>query len=664
MEQIKDKITQLSKELNKHNHCYYVLSEPLISDFEYDMMMQELQTLEKKYPEYSNPNSPTKRIGTDINVHFKQMKHKYPMLSLGNTYNIQELYDFDARVKRIIGNDTDYKYVCELKYDGTAISLVYKNGQLLRAVTRGDGATGDDVTDNIRTIKSIPLILNGDDYPDEFEIRGEVIMTHDVFDKLNKEKEKIGEMPFANPRNAASGSLKLLNSYGVGKRSLDAFLYFLLSKNLQSDSHYSNLQLAKKWGFKISDNTKIVDNIEGVLDFINFWDSERRKLGFDIDGIVIKVDSRQLQDELGATSKAPRWAISYKFKAERVVSKLLSIDFQVGRTGAVTPVANLEPVRLSGTIVKRASLHNADFIASLDVRLNDIVFVEKGGEIIPKIVGIDKTKRTETSVPFKYAVNCPDCGSLLVRHDGESAYYCHSLECPPQIKGKIEHFFSKKAMNISGGESTVKALFDAGFVKNIADLYYLTKKQILTIDRFKSKSADNLLSSIENSKKVPFEKVLYSIGIRYVGSTIAKILVKNMKSIDNIINAKSEQLQEIDEIGERIAESIVNFFGDKKNIDIINKMKINGLQFEKHEEENQTEILKGLKIVISGTFKNYSRNELKQLIDKNGGKNVSSISKKTTYLLAGKNVGPSKLAKVKKLNIKIISEDEFIEIIS
>lgn len=664
MEKIKTEISKLRKELNKHNYNYYVLSKPVISDFDFDKKMKKLQILEEKYPKFSDPNSPTKRIGDDRNIHFKQRKHKYPMLSLGNTYNFQELNDFDARIKRIIGNEIPFKYICELKYDGTAISLTYKNGQLLRAITRGNGTQGDDVTNNVRTIKSIPLVLQGDDFPEEFEIRGEIIMTHFVFNKLNENRKKTGKSLFANPRNAASGSLKLLNSYELAKRNLDAYLYFLLGENLSSDSHYENLQKAKKWGFKISEQTKVANNINDLFDFINIWDTKRKNLGFDIDGIVIKVDSISLQNELGTTSKSPRWAISYKFQAEQVTSKLLSVDFQVGRTGAVTPVANLEAVQLGGTLVKRASLHNADIMASLEIRLNDFVFVEKGGEIIPKIIGIDKSKRSEKSIPFEYISHCPICKTKLIRPEGEAVHYCPAPECPPRIKGKIEHFFSKKAMDIAGGEATVKALFNAGFVKNIADIYSLTSEKILTLDGFKNKSANNLLASIEKSKTVPFERVLFAVGIRYVGSTVAKILAKNMKSIDNLINAKIEILQEIDEIGERIAGSIVSFFENKENIEIINRLKKYGLQFERKEEIGQTEKLKGLKIVISGTFENFSRNELKKLIDKNGGKNMSSISKNTSYFLAGKNVGPSKLAKVKKLNVKTISEDEFAKMIN
>lgn len=664
-QEAKNKIISLRQELSQHNYNYYVLSQATISDYDYDMMLKELEVLEKDFPEFYDANSPTLRVGNDIDNTFKQVKHEYPMLSLGNTYNFAELTDFDTRVKKLIGDDSSYKYVCELKYDGTAISIKYKNGKFFQAVTRGDGTQGDDVSENVRTIRSIPLRLQGNNYPESFEIRGEIIMPHKVFAELNKEREDIGEAPFANPRNAASGSIKMKNSAEVAKRNLDAFLYFLLGEKLPSDSHIENLNIAKTWGFKISDNKKLASNIDEVFEFINYWDKERENLPYDIDGIVIKVDSKNLQDELGFTGKSPRWAISYKFKAERVASKLLSIDYQVGRTGAITPVANLEPIQLAGTTVKRASLHNADIIKELDIRINDTVFVEKGGEIIPKIVAIDKEKRSVFSHETIYITHCPICKTKLIREEGEAKHYCpNQFTCPPQIKGKMEHFVSRKAMDINCGEATINALFNAGYIKNIAGFYTLTFEKIYNLEGFKEKSVNNLLDSINQSKKVPFERVLFALGIRFVGSTVAKVLAKSFKNIENIEKAKIEDLTKVDEIGERIAKSVFSFFRDERNIEIVNNLKTAGLQFKSEEIEGETEILKGKKIVISGTFKKYSRNELKQMIEQNGGKNTSSVSKSTDYFLAGEKVGPSKLEKVEKFQIQIISEDEFLSLIN
>ncbi len=662
---IKDKIEQLRAELHKHNYNYYLKSKPLISDYEFDMKLKELSDLEQKYPEFDSPDSPTKRVGNDINTEFKQVKHKYPMLSLGNTYNIGELRDFDARIRRFFSDDIDYQYVCELKYDGTAISLSYENGKLIQAVTRGDGEQGDDVTANAKTIKSIPLDIShfASGYPEAFEIRGEILMPNKVFERLNKERIENGEMPFANPRNAASGTLKMQKSAEVAKRSLDGYLYYLLSENLPTDSHYENLQLAKKWGFKTPVHTKRVNDIEAVFDFINYWDTARHDLDFAIDGVVIKLDSVSLQERLGATGKSPRWAISYKFKAEEALTKLLSVDFQVGRTGAVTPVANLEPVQLAGTTVKRASLHNADIIEALDVRTGDYVYVEKGGEIIPKITRVEKSKRQPDSVPFVYITHCPECNSPLVRDEGEAAHYCKNPLCPPVVKGKIEHFTGRKAMDITIGEATIKALYDAGFLSNIADLYDLTYEQIYSLEGFKEKSTRNLINSIKESVKVPFERVLFALGIRFVGSTVAKLLAKSFKNIDALASADIEQLIEIDEIGERIAQSVIDYFKDTENQDIITRLKQAGLQFEIIEKQDASDKLKGAKIVISGTFSKHSRDELKSLIERNGGKNVSSVSKNTDYFLAGDKVGPKKMEKVQKLNIRIISEDEFTEII-
>lgn len=664
-EEAKQKINKLRAELAKHNYNYYVLSKPVISDYEYDMMMKELETSEKQFPEFNDVNSPTKRVGNDISNNFAQVVHNYPMLSLGNTYNIGELKDFDKRIKNIIGNDTPFLYVCELKFDGTAISIKYKNGKYFQAVTRGDGTKGDDVSENVRTIRSVPLVLQGNDYPDEFEVRGEIILPHKIFERLNIEREDIGESPFANPRNAASGTLKLKNSAEVAKRNLDAFIYFMLGENLPFDSHFKKMQKLKNWGFKVSENIKIANNIEEIFEFINYWDTERYNLPYDIDGVVIKVDSLLFQEELGMTGKSPRWAISYKFKAEQVTSKLLSIEYQVGRTGAITPVANLEPVQLAGTTVKRASLHNADIIKELDVREGDTVFVEKGGEIIPKIVGVDFSKRPKDLPETQYITQCPACGHKLIRNEDEAKHYCpNKYGCPPQIKGKIEHFVSRNAMNINCGEATINALYKAGFIKNISDLFDLTYEQIYSLEGFKEKSANNLLKSIEKSKSVPFERVLFALGIRYVGNIVAKILSKNFKTIDNLQKASFEELIAADEIGDKIAESIINWFNDYYNTQIIRKLKIVGLQFESKTNENVIDILKGAKIVISGIFKKHSREELKKMIEQYGGKNVSSVSKSTDYFLAGDKVGPSKLEKVEKFSIKKISEDEFLEMIN
>ncbi len=662
-EDIHKKISGLRDELAKHNYNYYVLSQPTISDFDYDMMLKELEKFEQEFPEFYDSNSPTVRVGSDKTNEFLQVKHDYPMLSLGNTYNLEELKDFDNRIKRIIGFDIPFSYSCELKFDGTAISIKYKNGKFLQAVTRGDGEQGDVVSENIKTIRSIPLVLSGN-YPELFEIRGEVIMPHSIFNQLNAEREENGEMPFANPRNAASGTIKMKNSAEVAKRKLDAFLYFLSGENLPSDSHYENLETAKSWGFKISEDKKRVNTIEEVFQFINYWDKERYKLPYDIDGIVIKVDSIDLQNELGLTGKSPRWAISYKFKAEQVSTKLLSIDYQVGRTGAITPVANLEAVQLAGTTVKRATLHNADIIKELDIRLNDYVFVEKGGEIIPKIVGVDETKRELNSSPLKYITHCPACRSELVRIEGEALHYCqNTLNCPPQIKGKMEHFVSRKAMNINCGEATINTLYNAGYLTDISDFYFLTKEQILNLEGFKEKSSENLLKSIEISKTAAFERVLYALGIRFTGSTVAKILAKNFKTIDNLIQTSIEELTLTDEIGIRIAESVYQFFRNSNNIRIINRLRSSRLQFEINEEYITKNILNGAKIVISGTFKNNSREEIKTLIEQYGGKNISSVSKSTDYFLAGENVGPSKMEKVTKFNIRILSEEEFFSLI-
>lgn len=661
----KSRIDQLRNLLNQHNYNYYVLAQPKISDFEYDHLLNELINLETQNPELFDPNSPSQRVGNDINKEFKQVVHKYPMLSLGNTYSKEEVSDFESRIKKALPN-AEVEYVCELKYDGVAIGLAYQNGKLFQAVTRGDGVQGDDVTNNVKTIKSIPLKLNEENYPEEFEIRGEILFPHEGFLKLNKEREIEGEALFANPRNAAAGTLKIQKSSIVAKRPLDCFLYFLLGEKLPFDSHYENLIATKNWGFKVPEHIKKCKNIDEIFEFINYWDAERRNLPFDIDGVVIKVNSHKQQRDLGFTAKSPRWAIAYKFQAEQAKTKLLSIDYQVGRTGAITPVANLQPILLAGTTVKRATLHNADQINLLDLRINDFVFVEKGGEIIPKIVGVDKMLRTAESKTVDFIKNCPECGTALVRDEGEAKHYCpNDTACPPQIKGRIEHFISRKAMNIGAAEATVEALVDKGLIHDVGDLYFLTKEDILSVERFAEKSATNLIESIEKSKDIPFHRVLFALGIRFVGETVAKTIASELKSIENIKRSTVKQLTEIHEIGERIAASIFEYFKNDFNLKIIDKLKISGVQLEVSEDTNQLieNKLNEQTFVISGTFEKHSRDELKNLIIKYGGKNTGSISAKTNYLLAGENMGPSKLEKVKKLNIPIITEEDFIKMI-
>ncbi len=659
------RIEELRKKIEHHNYRYYVLSKPEITDFAYDLLMSELITLEKKYPEFADEYSPALRVGSDINRDFVQMAHRYPMLSLDNTYSEEELMDFDNRIRKTIGDNFDY--VAELKYDGVAISLSYENGRLKHAVTRGDGEKGDVVTENVKTIRSIPLILHGSDYPADFEIRGEIFIPKGDFERLNEKRVKNGEEPFANPRNAASGTLKIRNSSIVAKRPLDCFLYNILGNGLPFDSHYENLLKARNWGFKIPDYMQKVHGIKEVMEFLNFWENERKKLLFNTDGVVVKVNSYLQQNQLGYTAKSPRWAIAYKFTAEQVVSQLLSIDFQVGRTGAITPVANLKPVLLAGTTVKRASLHNADQIELLDIRPGDTVYVEKGGEIIPKIVAVDYSKRPDNSEPFHFIEKCPVCQSTLIRREGEAAHYCpNETGCPPQIKGRIEHFISRSAMDIGAAEATIDLLFNQGLVNNIADLYTLTENQIIRLERFAEKSAKNLVESIDASKKVPFERVLYGLGIRHVGETVAKKLAKHFINLENLSNAGYEQLVEIDEIGERIAGSVIEYFMDPKNIAIINRLKDAGLQFSISgtEEAARSEKLNDLTIVISGTFRNFSRDELKDLITLHGGKNTGSVTSSTNYLLAGENAGSAKLEKARTLNIPILSESDFINMIS
>ena len=664
---IKERIDQLRTDLHRHNYNYYVLNTPEISDKEFDDMMRELQDLEKEHPEYQDENSPTMRVGSDLNKNFTQVTHKYPMLSLGNTYSENEVTDFYDRVKKALNED--FEICCELKYDGTSISLTYENGKLVRAVTRGDGEKGDDVTDNVKTIRTIPLVLHGNNYPEHFEIRGEILMPWEVFEELNREKEAREEPLFANPRNAASGTLKLQNSAIVASRKLDAYLYYLLGEELPCDGHYENLQTAAGWGFKISEHTKKTHSLEEVFEYIRYWDTERKNLPVATDGIVLKVNSMRQQKSLGFTAKSPRWAIAYKFQAERALTRLNRVTYQVGRTGAITPVANLDPVQLSGTIVKRASLHNADIIEGLDLHIGDMVYVEKGGEIIPKITGVDKDARGMLiGEKVKFITHCPECGSKLVRYEGEAAHYCpNETACPPQIKGKIEHFISRKAMNIDGlGPETVDTFYRLGLIKDTADLYQLTAEDIKNLDRMGEKSAENIIKGIKASKEVPFERVLFALGIRFVGETVAKKIAKSFNNIEELENANLEKLTSIDEIGEKIAQSILIYFSSPLNVNLIERLKSAGLQLYRKEEDlnEYTDKLAGQSIVISGVFTHHSRDEYKDLIEKNGGKNVGSISTKTSFILAGENMGPSKLEKAHKLGIKIISEDEFLTLIS
>ncbi len=659
-----EQIKQLRQVLNEHNYKYYVLSSPSISDFEYDQLMNKLIELEAQYPESYDPVSPSLRVGDDRNQEFIQIEHDYPMLSLANTYSKEELTDFHNRVKKII--DEDVEYICELKYDGTSISLTYEKGRLTRALTRGDGEKGDNVINNVKTIRSIPLHINGSGYPDKFIIRGEIFLPRSGFDKMNKEREELGETPFANPRNAAAGTLKIQNSSLVAKRPLDCYLYNLLGDDLPFDSHYENLLKAKEWGFKIPEYVAKHKTLDGVFGFINYWENERKNLPFDIDGIVIKVNSYAQQEMLGFTAKSPRWAIAYKYKAEQALTRLISIDYQVGRTGAITPVANLEPIKLAGTTVKRASLHNADQIELLDIRINDYVYIEKGGEIIPKVVGVDKSKRNLFSQPVQYIEHCPQCATELIRKEGEAKHYCpNETGCPPQLKGKIEHFVSRKAMDIGIAEATIEQLFNHGLINNAADLYSLKKEDLINLERFAEKSAENLIQSIAKSQDIPFERVLYAIGIRYVGETVAKKLASHFNSIDKLATASFEELIAAEEIGEKIAYSILNYFKDEKNYSLISRLKKAGVQFEaKNQPTNNTSNkLEGKSFIISGVFTRFSRDELKSFIEKHGGKNVSSISSKTDYLIAGEKMGPSKLEKAKRLDIPVIGEDDFLKMI-
>lgn len=667
MDSVKEKIEQLRKELNQHNYDYYVLSAPSISDFEFDKLLRELADLEVQYPEYDDPNSPSKRVGSDINKTFNQVVHKYPMLSLSNTYSMEEVNDFYSRVKKDL--NSDFEIVCELKYDGTSISLTYEDGKLVQAITRGDGVKGDDVTANVRTIRSIPLILNGNDYPKEFEIRGEILMPWKVFDELNRERAEQEEQLFANPRNAASGTLKQQDSKIVASRKLDSYLYYILGEDLPTDGHYENLMKAREWGFKISEATRKCKTLDEVSAFIKHWDTERKNLPVATDGIVLKVNSLTQQRNLGYTSKFPRWAIAYKFQAEREITQLLSVSYQVGRTGAITPVANLKPVKLSGTTVKRASLYNADAIEALDLHIGDMVYVEKGGEIIPKITEVDKSQRDIFSEKVTFITNCPECGTELIRDAGEAVYYCpNEAGCPPQIKGRIEHFVTRKAMNITAGSETIEHLYNANLLpnKNVADLYTLKWQDVSRLERWAEKSAKNLIDSIQNSVNVPYERVLYALGIRYVGETVAKKLASAFPDINKLMAATIEELTAVDEIGDRIAMSVVKYFESEENKDLIKKLQDFGLQFSLSEDvlAQRTDKLAGKIIVISGTFDKHSRDEYKDIIEINGGKNSGSISNKTSFILAGHNMGPAKLEKAEKLGITILNEDEFLGMLS
>ena len=660
-----ERIDQLREELHVHNYNYYVLNAPVISDLEFDKLMRELQDLEALHPEYYDPNSPSVRVGSDLNKNFTQVEHKYPMLSLGNTYSQAEVTEFYERVSKSLNEE--FELCCEMKYDGTSISLTYEDGKLVRAVTRGDGVRGDDVTDNVKTIRSIPLVLHGEGYPKNFEIRGEILMPWNVFEELNRERELREEPLFANPRNAASGTLKSQNSAVVANRKLDAYLYYLLGDNLPHDGHYENLQEAAKWGFKISHISRKARTLQEVFDFINYWDVERKNLPVATDGIVLKVNSLRQQRNLGYTAKSPRWAIAYKFQAERALTKLEKVTYQVGRTGAVTPVANLDPVQLSGTVVRRASLHNADISASLDLHIGDMVYVEKGGEIIPKITGVEVSARPAGSEKVTFITHCPECGSELVRYEDEAAYYCtNETACPPQIKGKIEHFISRRAMNIEGlGPETVDLFYQEGLIHDIADLYTLQTADICRLERMGEKSAENIIQGIERSKEVPYERVLFALGIRFVGETVAKKVAKAFRSIEALASTNLDDLIHVDEIGEKIAGSIIQYFANEKNRILVERLRQSGLKLEADEEDlsGYSDKLKGMSIVISGVFARHSRDEYKALIEKHGGKNVGSISKKTSFILAGDNMGPSKLGKAQQLNIPIKDENEFLAMI-
>ncbi|WP_302991243.1 NAD-dependent DNA ligase LigA [Barnesiella intestinihominis] len=666
MESPLEKIERLRRELDEHNYNYYVLNAPTIDDRTFDEMMHELQGLEETFPQYFDPNSPTQRVGNDINRSFSQEEHRYPMLSLSNTYSIEEVSAFYERVRSGLMGE-DFELVGELKYDGTSISLIYEGGRLVRAVTRGDGTRGDDVTENVKTIRSIPLQLRGNDYPDSFEIRGEILMPWAVFDALNKEREEQEEPLFANPRNAAAGTLKSQNSAVVAARGLDAYLYYLLGENLPADTHYENLQYARSWGFKVSDAVRKLHSVEEVKEYINYWDMERKNLPVATDGMVFKVNSLRQQKNLGYTAKSPRWAIAYKFQAEKALTRLNSVSYQVGRTGTVTPVANLDPVLLSGTIVKRATLHNEDIINALDLHIGDMVFVEKGGEIIPKITAVDISARLLIGEKVRFIRTCPECGTPLKRIEGEAAWFCPNEKgCPPQIKGRIEHFISRKAMNIEGlGSETIGQFYSLGLVRDASDLYTLQPDVIAGLERMGERSAQNIVDAVKQSCSVPFERVLFALGIRYVGETVAKKLALALHSIDRIIEATTEDLIRIGDIGVRIAQSVVAYFSDEDNLRFVERLRQYGVQMQITEERlsERTDKLSGATIVISGTFTHHSRDEYKVLIEQHGGMNTGSVSGKTTYILAGENMGPAKLEKARKLGVRILSEEEFLEMI-
>lgn len=671
----KDRILQLRRELHEHNHRYYVLNQPTISDQDFDLLLHELQELEAKHPEMYDDNSPTQRVGNDINQQFNQVEHRYPMLSLANTYNREDVQTWYTQVSKGLEGQ-EFEICCEMKYDGLSISLTYENGRLVRAVTRGDGVRGDDVTQNVRTIRCIPLQLPEDlsaenmagGYPETFEIRGEILLPWESFRRLNAEREESGERLFANPRNAASGTLKLQNSRVVAERGLDAYLYYLLGEQLPSDGHYENLTQCARWGFKMSEGMKKCKTLQEVMDYISYWDVERKNLPVATDGIVLKVNSLRQQQHLGYTAKSPRWAIAYKFKAERVCTPLLEVTYQVGRTGAVTPVANMAPVWLAGTTVKRATLNNEDFIRSFDLHVGDYVYVEKGGEIIPKIVGVDVSRRSADAEPVRFVTRCPECGAELVRYEGEAAHYCpNEAGCPPQIKGRIEHFIARKAMNIMTlGAETVDDYYNRGLIHNFADLYELTPQQITSGNENRIVSAQKVVKGINDSKEVPFERVVFALGIRFVGETTARLLARHFKDMDSLANASLDQLLEVDGVGNVIAESVIRYFNDKDNMEIINRLRGYGLNMKLSEQQlsDRSDTLAGKSVVISGVFQHHSRDEYKQIIEQHGGKNVGSISGKTSFILAGANMGPSKLQKAEKLGIPVVSEDDFLEMIN
>ena len=659
---VRERIEELRRQLELHNYKYYVENNPEISDFEFDALMRELQDLERAHPEYADPNSPSVRVGSDLCAEFATVRHRYPMLSLGNTYSLDELHEFLARIEREAG-PTDY--VCELKFDGTAISLTYEHGRLLRAVTRGDGTQGDDVTANVRTVRSVPLRLRGEGWPDYFEIRGEILMPYASFDRLNAEREANGEALFANPRNAAAGTLKQQASAVVARRGLDCTLYQLAGDDLPFASHWESLQRAREWGFKVSHEARICHNVAEIDAFINHWDEARRQLPFPTDGVVIKVNDFAVRRRLGFTAKAPKWAVAYKFKAEQALTRLDSVAFQVGRTGAITPVANLEPVLLAGTTVRRATLHNAEQMALLDIRPGDMVYVEKGGEIIPKITGVELAQRPADSRPFEYITRCPECGTPLVRYEGEAKHYCPNQSgCRPQIIGRIIHFIRRKALDIEGlGEETVELLYDNGLVRTVADLYDLQAAQLAPLPRLGEKSAENIIRSIERSKQVPFPRVLFGLGIRFVGETTAKYLADHFRSLDAVTGASREELVEANEVGERIADAIIEYFADETNRAIIARLRIAGLQFEASARELDSESLAGKSFVVSGRFSR-SRDEMKELIERHGGRNLAAVSGNVDYIVAGENMGPAKLKKAEKLGIRILSEEEFLAMIA